>query len=193
MKRTADIRRKTRETDITLKLDLDGTGRSEIATGIGFLDHLLGSLAMHTRWNLELACQGDLEIDDHHTAEDCGLALGQALNEALGPREGIARFGWALAPLDESLSRAAIDLAARPYCAVDLQLEREMLGALACENVEHVVHSFAMAGRFCCHLDLLKGRNDHHKAESAFKALALALRQALTAAAGGVPSTKGVL
>ena len=194
MKRTADINRKTRETDISLKLNLDGKGELAIATGIGFLDHMLSALALHAGWDLKLTCRGDLQVDDHHTAEDCALALGQGLDQALGQREGLTRFGWAIAPLDESLCRAVVDLAARPFCEVDLQFKREMLGGVACENVEHFVCSLATAGRFCCHLDLLKGANDHHKAEAGFKALALALRQALAITGdGGVPSTKGVL
>ena len=192
--RTATVTRRTRETDITLTLDLDGSGQAAINSGIGFLDHLLDALTLHAAWDLSLACTGDLQVDDHHTAEDCALALGQAFAQALGTRQGIVRFGAAFAPLDEALCRAVVDLAARPFCAVDLQLKREALGGLACENIEHFVHSLAMAGRFCCHLDLLKGRNDHHQAEAAFKALALALRQATGVTAGtGVPSTKGVL
>ena len=194
MNRTANIDRRTRETEIALTLNLDGSGRADISTGIGFLDHMLTSLALHASWDLNLKCQGDLEVDDHHTAEDCALALGQALDEALGERVGIVRFGWALAPLDEALSRAAVDLVARPYGEVDLQLKRELLGTIACENLSHFLRSFATAGRFCCHVDVLKGANDHHRAEAGFKSLALALRQALTPAAeGSVPSTKGVL
>lgn len=194
MKRIATINRKTRETDIALTLDLDGSGRVDINTGIGFLDHMLSSLALHAAWNLDLVCRGDLEVDDHHTAEDCALALGQAVNEALGERTAITRFGWALAPLDEALCRASVDLAARPYCDVSLALKREMLGGIACENLDHFVRSFASAGRFCCHLDVLKGANDHHKVEAGFKSLALALRMALEPTAdASVPSTKGVL
>ena len=194
MKRTANIKRQTRETDIVLTLDLDGSGRMDINTGIGFLDHMLASLALHAGWDLDLVCRGDLEVDDHHTAEDCALALGQALDEALGERTAIIRFGWALAPLDDALCRASVDLAARPFSDIDLGLEREMLGGIACENLDHFVRSLAAAGRFCCHLDVLKGANDHHRAEAAFKALALALRQALTeTSAESAPSTKGVL
>jgi imidazoleglycerol phosphate dehydratase HisB len=194
MNRRATIQRKTRETDITLELALDGTGQTTIATGIGFLDHMFTALAFHAGWDLTLSCTGDLEIDDHHTAEDCALALGQAFDEALGDRQGIERFGWAMVPLDEALGRAVVDLATRPFCAADLGLKREMLGTLACENLVHVVQSFATAGRFCLHLDVLAGENDHHRAEAAFKSLARALRQA-TAKAGSatVPSTKGVL
>ncbi|MDX2473507.1 MAG: imidazoleglycerol-phosphate dehydratase HisB [Candidatus Krumholzibacteria bacterium] len=194
MTRTATIKRATRETDIVLKLNLDGTGQISLATGIGFLDHMLTSLALHAGWDLDLICKGDLQVDDHHTAEDCALALGQAFNEALGTRQALVRFGSALAPLDEALCRGVVDLASRPFCAIDLQLKREMLGAIACENLAHFCQSFATEGRFCCHLDVLKGANDHHKAEAAFKALALALRQALTPTdRGNIPSTKGVL
>ena len=194
MSRRAKIQRKTRETDITLELVLDGTGRTDIATGIGFLDHMLTALAFHAGWDLSLACKGDLEVDDHHTAEDCALALGQAYDEALGDRAGIERFGWAMVPLDEALGRAVVDLATRPFCAVDLGLRREMLGALACENLVHVVRSFATTGRFCLHLDVLAGENDHHRAEAAFKSLARALRLASApTVASAPPSTKGVL
>ena len=194
MTRQADIQRTTRETDITLKLVIDGAGQTTIATGIGFLDHMLTALAFHAGWDLKLDCQGDLQVDDHHTAEDCALVLGQALDTALGDRKGIERFGWAMIPLDEALGRASVDLATRPTCSVDLGLEREMLGTLACENLTHFVQSFATAGRFCCHLDVLKGTNDHHRAEAAFKSLARALRQAtVVTGATAPPSTKGVL
>ena len=194
MKRTADIKRRTNETDITLKLGLDGNGQTQIDTGIGFLDHMLTALAFHAGWDLQVSITGDLQVDDHHTAEDCALALGQALDQALGDRQGITRFGWALIPLDEALGQASVDLATRPFCAVDLGLKREMLGTLACENLTHFVQSFATAGRFCCHLDVLKGANDHHRAEAAFKSLAKALQQAVAPTGiPATPSTKGVL
>ena len=122
MNRTATIKRQTRETDITLTLGLDGSGQADIDTGIGFLDHMLEALSLHAGWDLDLVCRGDLKVDDHHTAEDCALALGQALDEALGERKSLTRFGWALAPLDEALCRAAVDLAARPFSEVDLGL-----------------------------------------------------------------------
>jgi imidazoleglycerol phosphate dehydratase HisB len=190
----ANITRRTRETDIVLTLDLDGSGLTKIATGIGFLDHMVSALTLHAGWDLELACRGDLEVDDHHTAEDCALALGQALDAALGERKGITRFGWSLVPLDEALCRAVVDLAARPFCDVDLQLKRDALGGIACENLDHFMRSFVTAGRFCCHLDVLKGANDHHKVEAGFKSLALALRQALARVANtDALSTKGVL
>jgi imidazoleglycerol-phosphate dehydratase len=192
--RRATLERTTRETAIRLTLALDGTGQAEIATGIGFLDHLLEALARHARFDLSLTCTGDLEVDDHHTAEDCGLALGGALDQALGERRGVNRFGLGLAPLDEALARAVVDLSGRPFAALDLGLTREALGGLACENVPHVLASFAAAARLTLHVDLLKGANDHHRAEAAFKATALALRQAVGRSGfDDVPSTKGTL
>lgn len=193
-RRTAQITRKTNETDITLALDLDGSGKAKISTGVGFLDHLLTALAKHARLDLSLDCRGDLEIDDHHSAEDCALALGAALDKALGERKGIARFGTAYAPLDEALARAVVDLSGRPCAVVDLGLGRFDINGLACENIGHVVRSLATAARATIHLDVLRGENDHHRAEAAFKALALALRQAVARDGGaGVPSTKGTL
>lgn len=190
--RRALVQRTTRETDIRLELLLDGSGTCQISTGIGMLDHLLTALATHARFDLTLACTGDLHIDDHHTAEDCAIALGEALQTALGARTGIRRFAHAYAPLDESLARAVVDLATRPHATIDLGLRREMLGTLSCENIPHVLSTLAMHGRFCLHIDVLRGENDHHRAEAAFKALALALREAVAPASGPV-STKGVL
>ena len=192
--RTAGVTRTTRETSIRLTLDLDGTGRAAVKTGIGFLDHLLDSLSRHARFDLMLTCEGDLQVDDHHTAEDCGLALGEALDRALGERRGVNRFGWALAPLDEALARAVVDLSGRPFADVQLGLQREAVGGLSCENIPHVLRSFATAARLTLHVDLLKGDNDHHRAEAAFKATALALRQAVALSGfDDVPSTKGSL
>lgn len=192
--RKKTLSRTTRETRIELELDLDGTGRTEIDTGIGFLDHLVDTLARHARFDLKLVCRGDLEVDDHHTAEDTALALGAALDAALGERKGIARFGSAYAPLDEALARAVVDLSGRPYAAVDLGLARESLGALACENAVHFIASLAATCRAAIHVDVLKGVSDHHRAEAAFKALALALRQAVACdGSDEVPSTKGAL
>ncbi len=192
--RKAVATRKTKETEITVSLDLDGDGAAEVTTGIGFLDHLLTTLAKHARFDLTLSCKGDLHIDDHHTAEDCALALGTALDEALGERVGITRFGSAYAPLDEALARAVIDLSGRPYAYVKLGLKREALGGLACENIGHVLRSLATAARATLHVELLRGENDHHRTEAAFKAVALALRQAVARTGeDGVPSTKGVL
>ncbi len=192
--RKSALTRQTHETNISLTLDLDGSGQVQVATGIGFLDHLLISLARHGRFDLELRCQGDLEVDDHHTAEDCALALGSALDQALAERQGIARFGYAYAPLDEALARAVVDLSGRPLAEIHLELRGPSLGGLRSENVTHVAHSLAIASRATIHLDVLRGENDHHCAEAAFKALALALRQAVARdGTDQVPSTKGVL
>lgn len=192
--RTGRIERKTRETAITLQVNLDGAGLAQIATGVGFFDHMLTALACHSGIDITLACKGDLEIDDHHTVEDCALALGAAIDQALGDRKSIVRFGYAYAPLDESLSRAVIDLATRPTAVIDLGLTREKLGELSCENAPHFFQSLVTSARFCLHLDVIRGQNDHHRLESAFKAFAIALRQAIkSTGTAGVPSTKGVL
>jgi len=192
--RSATIERKTNETEISGTLALDGMGASNVQTGIGFLDHMLDALACHARFDLELRCKGDLEIDDHHTAEDCGLALGAAIREALGDRVGIERFGSAYAPLDEALARAVVDISGRPFAAIDLGLTRERLGDLSCENIPHVLSSMATAAGITLHVDVIRGDNDHHRAEAAFKALALALRAAVRASGfDDVPSTKGTI
>src|SRR5436309_15803749 len=192
--RTATVTRATRETSITVTLTLDGTGQADVKTGLGFLDHLVDALSRHARFDLTLACAGDLHIDDHHTAEDCALALGQALDRALGERRGVNRFGWAYAPLDESLARAVVDLSGRAYADVSLGLRRESIGGLSCENVPHVLRSLATAARLTLHVEVIKGANDHHRAEAAFKAVALALRQAVQITPfDDVPSTKGTL
>jgi len=193
--RTATITRTTRETDIRVELGLDGSGTASIATGLGFFDHMLTALATHARIDLDLACTGDLHVDDHHTIEDCALALGQAFDAALGERRGITRFGSAYAPLDESLCRVVIDLSGRPSSVVSLGFTRETLGDVATENLSHFFSSFAVGARCTLHVDCLRGENDHHRAEAAFKAFALALRQAVAidAANNRVPSTKGTL
>lgn len=191
--RTATVDRRTRETTVHCRLALDGSGQVAVSSGLGFLDHLLTSLAFHAGWDLELSCQGDLEVDDHHSAEDAALALGAALAQALGDRAGIARFGWAYAPLDEALARAVVDLGGRPWPRVELGLSRPMIGTVACENLTHVLSSLAMAAGAALHVEVLAGSNDHHRAEAAFKALALGLAQACSPRVGGVRSTKGVL
>lgn len=186
--------RRTSETAIELRLDLDGTGSSKVSTGIGFLDHMLVALAKHARFDLTLECEGDLHIDDHHTAEDCALVLGGALDEALGDRSGIARFGSAYAPLDESLARAVIDLSGRPWPEVHCGFRRERLGDIATENITHFFQSLSLSSRSAIHIDVLRGENDHHRAEAAFKAFALALRAAVERdGSAEVPSTKGTL
>lgn len=191
--RTATAERRTRETRVEVSLALDGDGAARIATGIGFLDHLLEQVALHGGLDLTVRCSGDLHVDDHHTAEDVALTLGQALDRALGDRAGLARFGWAYVPLEDALARAVVDLAARPFAAVHLALARERLGQLRCENVPHVLRSLATAGRFTLHVEVLHGDNDHHRAEAAFKALGLALRAAVARRGDRVASTKGVL
>ena len=192
--RTATVTRATRETSITVTLALEGTGKADVKTGLGFLDHLFEALIRHARFDVTLACRGDLHVDDHHTAEDCALALGQALDRALGERRGVNRFGWAYAPLDEALARAVVDLSGRSYADVTLGLSRDSIGGLACENISHVLRSLAAAGRLTLHVDVLKGENDHHRAEAAFKATALALKQAVACSGfDDVPSTKGTL
>lgn len=194
MNRTATVERVTRETAVNVTLTLDGTGKSQVSSGIGFLDHLLETLVRHAAFDVTLACKGDLHVDDHHSAEDCALGLGEALDRALGERRGIARFGSAFAPLDEALARAVVDLSGRPFSSVELGLRRESIGGLACENVGHVLRSLAVAARLTLHVDVLRGENDHHRAEAAFKAVALALRQAVACSGGDdIPSTKGVL
>ncbi|GAA6054307.1 hypothetical protein JCM3770_001426 [Rhodotorula araucariae] len=196
--RTATIARKTGETDIQCTLTLDhvpGTKQViEIDTGVGFYNHMLHALAKHGKMSLQLKCKGDLEVDDHHTVEDCAIALGEAFKEALGERKGIKRYGTGFAPLDEALARAVLDISSRPYFCGDLQLKREKIGDLSTEMIPHVFHSFAQGAGVTLHVDVLRGENDHHKSEAAFKALALAIREAIeTDGSDEVPSTKGVL
>ena len=192
-KRNAEINRTTRETRVELSISLDGTGDAMLDTGLGFLDHMLTALATHARIDLKLKCAGDLEVDDHHTVEDCAIVLGEAFNTALGEKRGIRRFASAYAPLDESLARAVLDISGRPTACVNLALHRDTIGPVASENITHFFVSFAMAARLTLHLDVLRGENDHHKAEAAFKALALAVREAVTINDDRIPSTKGVL
>lgn len=191
--RRATVERKTKETDISLSVNIDGSGVSEISTGIGFLDHMLTALSKHGRMDLTLSCKGDLHVDDHHSVEDCGIVLGQAVKAALGDLRGITRYGYAYAPLDESLSRAVVDISGRPFADVNLNLQRERIGNLSCEMLPHFLSSFATSAAITLHVDVLKGENDHHRAEAAFKALALALRTAFKREGTDIPSTKGVL
>ncbi len=193
MSRRSEISRKTGETEVAAVIDLDGSGSARVDTGLGFLDHMLTALAKHSGIDLTLQATGDLEVDDHHTAEDCAIVLGRALDEALGDRSGVARFGSAYAPLDESLSRAVLDLSGRAWAEIAIRFDRPTIGELATENIVHFLRSLAVEGRMALHIDLIRGDNDHHKAESAFKALALALREAVAVRGDGVPSTKGSL
>jgi imidazoleglycerol-phosphate dehydratase len=192
--RQTEVKRVTKETDITCRFVVDGVGRAEIETGLGFLDHLLTALARHARFDLTLKCKGDLQIDDHHSVEDCALVAGSAFDQALGDKRGVARFGYAYAPMDEALARAVVDLSGRPFAAVSLDLQRFKIGDLATENIAHFLVSFALAARLTLHVDMLRGQNDHHRAEAAFKAVALALRQAVSLTGSDeIPSTKGAL
>jgi len=193
--RKAVVKRKTRETDIELSLGLEGEGRSEIATGIGFLDHMLTSFATHGRFDLEVKCKGDLHVDAHHSVEDVGIALGQALKQALGDKAGIVRFGHAYCPLDEALSRCVIDLSGRPWLTFAVTFKAQRVGDMPTELFEDFFWAVADHGRLNVHLDLIRGRNGHHIAETLFKASsrALAMALALDPRVKGVPSTKGSL
>jgi imidazoleglycerol-phosphate dehydratase len=193
--RRARVTRQTRETDIALSLDLDGEGRSKVATGIGFLDHMLGSLATHAGFDLELRCKGDLHVDAHHSVEDVGIVLGQALRQALGDKKGVVRFGHAYCPLDEALTRAVVDLSGRPWLSFTAQFRAQRVGDLPTELVEDFFRAFADHARVCLHLDLIRGRNAHHIVEALFKATARALAMAVARdrRTSGVPSTKGSL
>lgn len=190
--RTAHIRRETRETAVEVRLDLDGSGQADISTGVGFLDHLLTSLAHHALFDLKVHTTGDLIVDDHHTVEDTALVLGAALAEALGDRAGISRFGDAAVPMDEALGHAAVDVGGRPYAVIDLPLQNPTIGNLTTQNLPHALEALARTAGISLHLRS-RGLNDHHQAEAAIKALARALRQAVArdARREGVASTKG--
>jgi imidazoleglycerol-phosphate dehydratase/histidinol-phosphatase len=189
--RQATVTRKTRETDIRVYVDLDAGPGSRISTGIGFFDHMLDQLASHGGFRLELSCRGDLGIDEHHTVEDCALALGQALNEALGDRRGIGRYGFLL-PMDESLAQVAIDLSGRPAFACEAAFPRERVGELSTEMVRHFFASLSQALGAAIHLQV-RGENTHHMVEALFKGAGRALRPALARSGRELPSTKGVL
>lgn len=195
MKRIATLNRTTRETAVDITLDLDGSGRATIDTGVGFFDHLLSSLAVHGLFDLEVKTVGDLHIDDHHTVEDTALALGSALDEALGDRVGIARFGDARVPMDEALAEAVVDISGRPYSVIELGLATPSIGNLTTQNLPHALEAFVRTAGITVHLTA-RGANDHHVAEAAFKALARSLRTAVEIdprREGAVPSTKGSL
>jgi imidazoleglycerol-phosphate dehydratase len=191
--RRVTVARRTRETAIAITLDLDGAGDTRIATGLGFYDHLLGSLGHHGLFDVAIEAAGDLEVDEHHTVEDVAIVLGAAFAEALGDRAGIRRFGDASVPMDESIATAVVDVGGRPYAVVDLPFRGERVGALPLQLVEHALESFARTAGFGLHVRGA-GRNDHHLAEAAMKALALALRAACEPdpRRAGVASTKGV-
>jgi imidazoleglycerol-phosphate dehydratase len=193
--RRATIERETRETKVTVSLDLDGQGNCHLETGVGFLDHMLAQLAMHSLFDLEVRAWGDLAVDEHHTVEDTAIVIGLALDQALGERRGIVRMGQAFAPLDEALARVVVDLSGRPYAVIQAQFGTSRLGALSSDLIFHFLETLAVHGRLCLHAQVLYGRNDHHRAEALFKALGRALDAAsrLDPRRRGIPSTKGVL
>jgi len=194
--RTAEISRQTNETQIGIKLDLDGTGKHEISTGIGFLDHMLTHLAIHGLFDLSVKAQGDLEIDTHHTVEDVAITLGQAFDKALGDRKGIVRISDSFAPMDETLAHVAIDLSGRPYSVVQAEWHMPYIGTIPATLFPHFFESFAVAARCNLHARVLYGRDDHHQAEALFKAWARALDVATQIdprRAEAIPSTKGTL
>jgi imidazoleglycerol-phosphate dehydratase len=194
--RKASVRRTTKETDVNVEVNLDGTGASSIATGIGFFDHMLDLLARHSRIDITVAAKGDLHIDHHHTTEDVGIALGQAVKQALGAMKGINRYADVHVPMDEALTRVAIDISGRPFLVFDARFGRDKVGTFDTELVQEWFQAFAMNAGVTLHVQTLYGSNDHHIAESCFKGLARALRIAVAIdarAADEVPSTKGVL
>jgi imidazoleglycerol-phosphate dehydratase len=194
MTRRADERRTTRETDVRVVLDLDGSGTAGVSTGVGFFDHLLGSLAHHAMFDLQVEATGDLHVDEHHTVEDVALVLGRAFRAAVGDGAGIERFGEAAVPMDEALARAVVDCSGRPYVVLSLAFRGERVGSLPTQLIPHALEAFAREAGLTLHLEA-HGANDHHVAEAAFKALARALRRAVTPdpRRAGVASTKGTV
>ena len=196
MPRSATIHRKTNETDIRLKLNLDGRGKSRVATGIRFFDHMLDLVARHGAFDLEIVAKGDLDVDQHHTVEDVGIALGEAVLKALGSKRGILRAGYFLMPMDETLAAAAVDLSGRPYCVINANISAKRVGDFHTELTEDFFQGFAQAARANVHLRLLYGRSSHHQVEAMFKAFARALRFAVSRdkqLRSVLPSTKGLL
>jgi len=193
--RQADVRRKTKETDVRVKLNLDGSGKSKIAIGLPFLEHMLELFAKHGLFDLQVTCNGDLEIDDHHSVEDIAICLGQAFAQALGDKKGIVRYGHAYVPMDETLARAVVDLSGRYFLVYKVQNTRDKVGTFSVELAEHFWHSFAEHCRCNLHIEVLYGRNQHHIIEAVFKATTRALSQAVRMddRIEGVMSTKGVI
>ena len=193
--RTATLERQTSESKVSISIDLDGTGRAQISTGVGFFDHMLTAFAKHGFFDIDLKCRGDLHVDAHHTVEDVGIAIGQAVKEALGDKQGVVRFGHAYVPLDEALSRCVVDLSGRPYLHFDATFRARQLGTMSTELFEDFFWALADHGRISIHLESLRGRNAHHIAETLFKAAsrALSMAVALDPRVKGVPSTKGTL
>ena len=191
--RKSEIKRTTAETAVILTLDIDGGGRSEINTGVGFLDHMLTLLAFHAKIDLFVTAQGDLEVCDHHLIEDTGIVLGELFQQALGDKRGIARYGSARVPMDETLCSVDLDFSGRSYLVCNCSLKREMIGSFSCEMLPEFLRAFADHARLTLHVNVLYGENDHHKVEAVFKALGRALREAIRIVDDTLPSTKGVL
>ena len=194
--RTGAVKRKTKETDVEVKVDLDGQGRADVSTGIGFLDHMLDLLARHSRMDITVKAKGDLHVDHHHTTEDVGIALGQSVTQALGDMKGITRYADVHMPMDEALTRVSVDVSGRPFLVFKSEFVRDKVGTFDTELVQEWFQAFAMNAGLTLHVTTLYGTNDHHIAESCFKGLARALRLAVTIdprSAGEVPSTKGSL
>ncbi len=191
--RRARTERQTRETTVAVEVDLDGSGDAEVATGVAFFDHMLEQLARHGHLDLRVSADGDLEVDAHHTVEDVGIALGEALAEAWGDRAGVERYGDAAVPIDESLARAAIDLSGRPYLVYEVESPVELIGTYETSLTEHFLEAVTANAKVTLHVDLVRGANTHHVHEAVFKAVAVALRRAVAVTGTAVPSTKGSL
>ncbi len=192
-KRTAKIKRKTKETEVGVELNLDGVGKYEIDTGIGFLDHMLTHLSKHSRIDLVVKAKGDLDVDAHHTVEDIAICLGECLCEALGDKKGIARYGHSSVPMEESLANVSVDLSGRASCVYKVEYQTEKIGDFDVECIEEMLKSFSSAGRFNLHVNVPYGTNSHHIAEAIFKGLGQALGTAVKIVGTDIPSTKGVL
>lgn len=192
MTRNTNVSRKTSETDITIKMDLDGTGKYNISTGVNFFNHMLESFSKHSMIDLDVQASGDIEIDDHHTIEDVGILLGEAFSNAIGDKKGIRRIAHAIVPMDESVATVAIDISGRSYCNVDLKFKNEKIGDMTSDIVIHFFESFASAAKLNIY-GTVEGVNDHHKAEAIFKAFAKAIKDAIKVEHDQIPSTKGVL
>ena len=192
MTRNTNVSRKTSETDITIKMDLDGTGKYNISTGVNFFNHMLESFSKHSMIDLDVQASGDIEIDDHHTIEDVGILLGEAFSNAIGDKKGIRRMAHAIVPMDESVATVAIDISGRSYCNMDLKFKNEKIGDMTSDIVIHFFESFASASKLNIY-GTVEGVNDHHKAEAIFKAFAKAIKDAIKVEHDQIPSTKGVL
>lgn len=191
--RAVKLERETKETRVECELNLDGEGKSAVDTGIGFFNHMLELLAFHSGMNLYIDANGDLDVDDHHTIEDCGILIGQALRKALGNRAGIARYGSFTLPMDEVLASVNLDISGRPYLVFNCEFQRDQIGMMATEMIEEFMRAFAVNAGITLHINVHYGKNDHHKAEAVFKALGRALKEAVRVSGDQIPSSKGML